>query len=626
MERISSLPRSTKKLIAILLDLGVGIVAVFCAYYLRLDRWAFPVSTEWLSLAAAPLLAFIIFFWLGIYRVIFRHSGLGTMVNLATACLGFAIAYALIFTAIGIPGVPRSIGLLQPILLFLGVVAWRLFARALMERRSEDLGKQRAKRRSLIYGAGAAGRQLAAALAASRWADMVGYVDDDPALVGHALNGKRIYAPEELMDLITDLRIDDLLIALPSATRSRRAQILELASKTGANVRLLPGVDEVALGHIRVNDLREPDIEDILGRDPVPPDPELLASRIAGKRVMVSGAGGSIGAELCRQILAQHPHEIVLFEMSEYSLYSILSELTNLRVKLGFGEVILTPVLASIQSPSVVDATMARCKPETVFHAAAYKHVPLVEANMVEAVKNNIFGTKLLAEAAQRHGVERFVLISTDKAVRPTNVMGATKRVAEQTLQSLTAKGEGSTVFSMVRFGNVLGSSGSVVPLFRAQIKAGGPITVTHRDVTRYFMTIPEASQLVIQAGAMAQGGEVFLLDMGEPVKIVDLARRMIELSGLEPCSAENLDGDIEIEFVGLRPGEKLYEELLIGSGAAKTSHPSIMMANETFMPTEELDKMLAQLAERISAGSDTGEIMEIMELLVPDFDHRPLH
>jgi FlaA1/EpsC-like NDP-sugar epimerase len=616
-----NLSRFTKRALALSADVVLCLATVAVAYYLRLGHWAFPEGTQWLSYAGALLLAIPLFISFGLYRAIFRYAGWGALMAVVRACAVYGAIYSAVFMALGVVGVPRTIGIIQPILLFLSVGASRAVTRYWLGGGYHALMRVGAQRRVLIYGAGSAGRQLAAGLATSDEMHVVGFVDDDVTLQGSVLNGKMIYAPDGLDKVITKLDVADLLLAIPSASRSRRNEILELVRPTHATIRTLPGLADLAHGRVTVNDLRELDIEDLLGRDAVAPNQLLLAKNIADKTVLVSGAGGSIGSELCRQILQLRPKALLLVEQSEFNLYTIHQELEQLSANVDLEGIELVPLLGSVQDEARIDGILGAWKPDTIYHAAAYKHVPLVEFNPAEGVRNNVFGTLNMAQLAKKHAVRDFVLISTDKAVRPTNIMGATKRVAEQILQALAAEG-GDTRFSMVRFGNVLGSSGSVVPLFRRQIKAGGPITITHEDITRYFMTIPEAAQLVIQAGAMATGGEVFVLDMGDPVKIVDLAERMIELSGLSLRNEANPDGDIEIAVVGLRPGEKLYEELLIGDNPEFTSHTRILRARDRFAHWDELASAFDGLHD-LTLSERTSVIIEILQRLVPEFRHQ---
>jgi FlaA1/EpsC-like NDP-sugar epimerase len=617
-DSILNLPRLSKRAIALAMDSILCMLTVAVAYYLRVGEWVYPRGLQWLSYGGALILAVPVFVNFGLYRAIFRYAGWGALMAVVRACLVYSVVYGTFFTAIGVTGVPRTIGIIQPILLFLAIGASRAVTRYWLGGGYLALMRLGSHRRVLIYGAGSAGRQLAAGLATSDEMEVVGFVDDDATLQGSVLNGKMIYAPDGLEALIAKFDVADLLLAIPSASRARRNEILDIARASHATIRTLPGLADLAHGRVTVNDLRELDIEDLLGRDAVEPNQLLLAKNIAEKVVMVTGAGGSIGSELCRQILQLRPKALLLVEQSEFNLYSIHQELELAADNIDLKGVALVPLLGSVQDEIRIDAILAAWKTDTIYHAAAYKHVPLVEHNPAEGVRNNVFGTLNMAQLAKRYGVRDFVLISTDKAVRPTNVMGATKRVAEQILQALAAQG-GGTRFSMVRFGNVLGSSGSVVPLFRKQIKAGGPITITHEEITRYFMTIPEAAQLVIQAGAMAVGGEVFVLDMGDPVKIVDLAERMIELSGLSLRTETNRDGDIEIEVVGLRPGEKLYEELLIGDNPEPTGHARIMKANERYLEWHELSVILEKI-ERSTRSKNDAKVIEHLHAVVPEF------
>lgn len=616
---VVALPRIVKRLVAIASDTLLCMLTVAVAYWLRLDAWVYPVGNQWLSYGFSLALAVPIFVRFGLYRAIFRYVGWHALTSVAWACAIYGLGYALLFTIIGFSNVPRTTGILQPILLFLAIGASRALASLWLGDGYRAILKGGNRRRVLVYGAGSAGRQLEAGLSSSAELSVVGFLDDDRSMWGSNLNGKTIYPPEELPNLIDSLEVSDVLLAMPSASRKLKQDIVGRLRGHKVIVRTLPGMAELANGQVTISDLRSLQIEDLLGRDPVPPDPVLLSNSIADRRIIVTGAGGSIGSELCRQIVRHKPAQIILFEHSEYNLYAIERELAAL-ARVHEIDVDIVPWLASVTDASRVADAFARYKADTVFHAAAYKHVPLVEANPTEGVRNNVFGTSVLAEQAIKYGCSNFVLVSTDKAVRPTNVMGATKRLAEMVLQSL-AKSNPATCFSMVRFGNVLGSSGSVVPLFRRQIAAGGPITLTHKDVTRYFMTIPEAAQLVIQAGAMSHGGDVFVLDMGEPIRIYDLAVRMVELSGLSIKSEDGLTGDVAITVTGLRPGEKLYEELLIGNSPARTSHPLIMKAHEPTPQWAELELALEQLREAIRDNAASRTI-EILLRIVPEFQH----
>lgn len=610
-----ALPRSTKRVLALLVDASLCVLTVWFAYCLRLDDWVILEGVEWLPAIVSLLLAIPIFIVLGLYRAIFRYAGLSAFVTVVKAVAIYALAFMTIFTAISVPGVPRTVGILQPLLLLIAIGLSRMWTRYWLGNAYQRLLNRNQLAKVLIYGAGASGRQLAGALANSAELNVVGYLDDDRNLHGSIMGGLPIYDPTDLPALAVSGDIRDVLLALPNATRQRRNEILENMRKARVTVRTMPDLTALAQGRVAVSDLRELDIEDLLGRNVIAPDRDLIEKNIRNKVVMVTGAGGSIGGELCRQILKNGPSSLLLVEQSEFALYAIHGELEKLAASAGYAEVRIIPFLASVRDGQRIRQIMEAWRPKTVYHAAAYKHVPLVEYNPAEGIRNNVLGTLITAEAARDCGVENFVLISTDKAVRPTNIMGASKRLAEMVLQAMDADrkpGTGSTNFAMVRFGNVLGSSGSVVPLFRQQIRDGGPITLTHPDITRYFMTIPEASQLVIQAGAMSGGGDVFLLDMGEPVLIADLARRMVELSGLTVRDEDEPDGDIELEITGLRPGEKLYEELLIGDNPQTTGHPRIMQAKEDFLPWPELSNRLAAL----DAALDENDIPEAIVLL----------
>jgi FlaA1/EpsC-like NDP-sugar epimerase len=617
-----ALPRALKRLIVLLVDASLCVIAVSLAFYLRVGEWVSlsyhpeykAMTPVWASLA----LAVPVFVAFGLYRAIFRYSGWPALVTVGKAVGLYGLVFMAIFTLVGVPGVPRTVGLIQPLLVLFLVGASRALARYwlgglyLSQLRLGTLPKV------LIYGAGSAGRQLANALANSYEMRVVGYLDDDDRLHGHVLNGLAIYSPQDLSGLVLSLGISDVLLALPTANRKRRNEILALMQQAKVSVRTLPSVMELAQGKVSTADLRELDIDDLLGRDSVPPNHILLGRNVTRKVVLVTGAGGSIGSELCRQILKLKPQSLLLVDQSEYALYEIHQELLDKVQALGEGAVQLVPLLASVRDAERMREVITTWSPDTIYHAAAYKHVPLVEHNPAEALKNNVFGTRTVAQLAAEHGVSDVVLVSTDKAVRPTNIMGASKRLAELVLQALAAE-PGKTTFSMVRFGNVLGSSGSVVPKFRQQIKNGGPITLTHPDVTRFFMTIPEAAQLVIQAGAMAKGGDVFVLDMGESVKIMDLAQRMIELSGLTERSEANPDGDIAIDITGLRPGEKLFEELLIGNDPQPTLHPRIMKASEERMSWADLQDSLNAMQVALDV-NDVGVLRRMLEQLVSGY------
>ncbi|RFC43908.1 MAG: 6-dehydratase FlaA1 and capsular polysaccharide biosynthesis protein EpsC [Verrucomicrobia bacterium] len=589
------LPRHAKIALVLLLDCAACFFTVWLSLYLRLGEFVELTGAPLWAGAISAIVALPIFVKSGLYRAIFRYSGWPALLTVTRAVGFYGMLYAVVFTGIGVTGVPRTVGLIQPILLLLLVGASRAFARVWLGGVYQSRATREGLPRVLVYGAGASGRQLVAAMEGSQRMRVAGFLDDDERLHGRVLNGQTVHSPRRLHELVEALAISDVLLALPSVGRKRRREILDVIAHPKVAVRTLPNLTDLAAGKVSISDVKDLDIDDLLGRDPVPPIASLLSKNIVGKTVLVTGAGGSIGSELCRQILVVEPKTLVLVEQNEFALYRIYEELQN-QAGISFeAEVKLVPLLASVRDEERMGAILGTWCPETVYHAAAYKHVPLVEHNVVEGVRNNLLGTLTVALAARRYGVADFVLISTDKAVRPTNVMGASKRLAEMVLQAMAETSE-ATNFSMVRFGNVLGSSGSVVPKFRQQIKDGGPITLTHPDINRFFMTIPEAAQLVIQAGAMAERGDVFVLDMGEPVKIMDLAVRMIELSGLSVRTEANPDGDISVEITGLRPGEKLHEELLIGNNPQPTGHPRILKAQEEFLPWTVLERHLETL------------------------------
>ena len=572
-----------------------------------------PVRPPLWAAITSVALALPVFVAFGLYRAIFRYSGWPALMAVTRASFVYGLMFAALFTAIEVPGIPRTVGLMQPLLLLLAVGASRAMARFWLGGEYQNLLKHDTLPRVLVYGAGTSGRQLAGALAHSHEMRVAGFLDDDRLLQGNVLDGHRIYAPSDLPALKETLQISDVLLAIPSLNRHQRNEILELMRRSRVSVRTLPRMADLAQGRVSISALRELDLEDLLGREPVAPNHILLRKNIHHKVVLVTGAGGSIGSELCRQVAGLDPTALLLVEQSEFALYELHQELLSRAPPFK-----LVPLLASVQDSHRMHEILSTWSPHTVYHAAAYKHVPMVEHNPAEGLKNNVLGTFTTAMAALGNGVSDFVLISTDKAVRPTNVMGTSKRLAEMVLQALAAESS-ATRFSMVRFGNVLGSSGSVVPLFRQQIKEGGPITLTHEEVTRYFMTIPEAAQLVIQAGAMARGGDVFVLDMGEPVRIMDLARRMVELSGLRVRDSEDPEGDIKIQVTGLRPGEKLYEELLIGNQPEPTEHSRIMKAHEDFLGWSKLDSKLDALTVALNS-NDVDLIRSLLQQLVPGY------
>jgi FlaA1/EpsC-like NDP-sugar epimerase len=616
------LGRYTKRAILVIGDLIVLSLALWLAFALRLGELYVPASWDLLLLlAAAPLIGVATFFQLGLYRVVTRFMG-DQVAILMLLAIGLSILFwALIVFLSGVGGVPRSVVLIYPIIGAAGVWGGRRLAGWLLTHPGGvDLPEQATgnERTVLIYGAGRTGVQLVEALRSSENYAPIGFVDPSETLWGQYLAGLKVYRPQRMAEIIRQHDVDEVLLAIPTAQRRERQAALRELESLKVSVRTLPAMEDLASGRVTVSDLRPVEASDLLGRDPVPANAELLARNIRGRSVLVTGAGGSIGSELVRQILNQSPRSLVLLDVAEPHLYQIEQEVERLLDRqrsepagaASLPDII--PVLGSIQDRALVQRVLRTHRIDTIYHAAAYKHVPIVEHNPVAGLENNTFGTAILAEAAEQAGVERFVLVSTDKAVRPTSIMGASKRLAEMVLQARAAEGS-RTVFTMVRFGNVLDSSGSVVRKFREQIQAGGPVTVTHPDIIRYFMSIPEAAALVIQAGAIATGGEMFVLDMGEPVKIDDLARSMIRLMGKEVRDAEHPDGDIAIEYTGLRPGEKLYEELLLGENARPTEHPRIRKSHEPYLPAA----VLAGALQTLRAAMEVGDVPAIHAALM---------
>lgn len=593
MKSFLYLPRLHKQIVAATADFLLLPFTFYLAIFLRYDGITYELFVRYLWLAvAAPLISIPIFIRLGLYRAVIRFIDQKIVyVTALGVTFSVAVLAALAALVTQMTGLSRGVFGIYWVSAIMYIVASRFITRGYILRIISSNGYIRVA----IYGAGQAGTQLARALRGGNEYMPVAFIDEKKELLGATIGGIKVYSIECLQDLIADKKIKEILLAMPSLSKARQKRILEHLEPFKVKIKVTPPVESLVNGELRLQDIRDIEIEDLLGRDPVAPNFGLISSCITSKSVMVTGAGGSIGSELCRQIIRLRPKKLILFEMSEFALYSIEQELRTIQTTNSF-TVELVPFLGSVLDTEKCILILSTFSIETIYHAAAYKHVPLVEHNPIEGVRNNVLGTFSIADAAIKTGVESFVLISTDKAVRPTNVMGCTKRLAELILQAFSRESYGCTRFSMVRFGNVLGSSGSVVPLFRKQILAGGPLTITHPDITRYFMTIPEAAQLVLQAGAMGEGGDVFVLDMGESVKIMDLAKRMIHLSGLEIKSDLTQDGTIEIEYVGLRPGEKLYEELLIGSNVEGTEHPLIMRAQESEMPWPILEEMLIKL------------------------------
>ena len=617
--RLVALPRRYKRFMQVFVDILLVWAALWLAFVVRLgdSKSIDPFGGHAWLFALAPLISIPLFVRFGMYRAVMRYFGNDALMAIVKAISLSALILALaVYWYQDAPKlIPRSMVLNFWWLSLVMIGGLRLVMRQYFmgDWYSSDQpyrlqGRDAGLPKVAVYGAGAAGNQLVAALRLGRGMRPVAFIDDDSGIANRVIAGLRVYTPKHIQQMINEAGAEEILLAIPSASRTRRREVLENLEKYPLHVRSVPGFMDLASGRVKVDDVQEVDIGDLLGRDAVPPQQDLFERCIRGQVVMVTGAGGSIGSELCRQIIATGPTTLLLFEHSEFNLYCIHSELEQ-RIRRESLPLRLVPILGSIRNAGRLLDVMRTWSVNTVYHAAAYKHVPMVEHNIAEGVLNNVLGSTFTAQAAVRAGVEHFVLISTDKAVRPTNVMGSTKRLAEMVLQALSRESapvlfrddEGlhqvnKTRFTMVRFGNVLGSSGSVIPLFHEQIRKGGPVTVTHPNITRYFMTIPEAAQLVIQAGAMGQGGDVFVLDMGQPVKIAELAEKMIHLSGLSVRSNKNPHGDISIEFTGLRPGEKLYEELLIGDNVSPTEHPMIMRANEEHLPWDSFKKVLGDL------------------------------
>ncbi|MDB4499919.1 polysaccharide biosynthesis protein [Akkermansiaceae bacterium] len=614
-----NLSRKAKVLLLLCADSVLVVFSFFVAMVIRLEELSFCYDSRiWKVLLTTLIVTLVLFRVAGIYSVVNRYITGKFLVLVGKAALLASLSLfliGLVFDA----NLPRSIPFIFWVLILLSITGCRFFLRSVFRR-----GNRSNTRRVIIYGAGDSGLELLNSLFHGRDLTAVAFVDDNPNLHGFSIGGVTVFSPDHLDKLIRKTEAKVLLLAMPSLKEGRRREIINHLSCFGLEIKTVPNISKIVNGLAEISELRVVSAEELLGREPVNPDSTLLGKNISGKAVMVSGAGGSIGSELCRQILLQKPAVILLFEISEFNLYKIEEELSNKvdRLKL---QTSIVPIMGSVCDRSRVEAVIKAFKINTVYHAAAYKHVPLVEENVVEGIKNNVFGTLTIASVAQNLGVQNFILISTDKAVRPVNVMGATKRIAELICQAYSAESS-ATIFSMVRFGNVLGSSGSVIPRFRSQIESGGPLTVTHKNINRFFMTIPEAAQLVIQAGAMAKGGDVFVLDMGEPVKIIDLAITMVQLCGLKPIIVEDLDQftpqrhEIPIHIIGLRKGEKLHEELLIGRDPSPTTHSRIMTASEDYLSFKELSAWLDSLLVACD-DSDLPRIIEHLKEMSLDYE-----
>lgn len=622
IRRTAELPRGVRAALVAFVDVVACAATAILAFWLRFGEWRlYPpavaifiviATSTWLTIAIATR----------VYRSLVRFSGRETIRQLAVRCGMMAIILGVILVPLRVQGIPRTLAVLHPLIFAMALAGIRLGLSSLLLTALYGGPVRQKRKRVLIYGAGSAGEQLATSVRHDPQIRVIGFVDENPVLSHRSLEGKPIWHTDELEQILALEDVDEVFLALSTASRSTRRQIIErLRSRAPlVRVRMLPSVSEIAFEKVSINDLRDVQIEELLGRDEVAPDPRLMGRNITGKSVMVTGAGGSIGSELCRQIILQRPRTLVLVEQSEHALYLIDSELAELKHREGL-DVEIAAELVDVGHGAECTRVFHDWRPNTLFHAAAYKHVPLIESNPLQGLRNNVFGTLNVCLAAEEAGTETFILVSTDKAVRPSSVMGASKRVCELIIQA-RAQAQQALTYSGVRFGNVLGSSGSVVPLFRRQIEKGGPVTITHADVTRYFMTIPEASQLVIQAGAMSEGGDIFLLDMGEPVRVRDLARAMVELSGLSVRDEANPDGDIEIVEIGLRPGEKLFEELLIEENALPTPHSRIVKAREMMIDWLHLKQRLNELSEAIEH-SDQDRAMSLLCLLVPGYRPR---
>jgi len=615
-----NLSRRNKRTLMVLFDACTVIASIFLAFSLRLGHFYYPTGNNHLLLImiASPILALPIFYAFGFYREVIRYVGFKALWQINQATTLYAVLWALISFMAVIDGIPRTVILINWSIVLMSVGGSRFFARWVLSQ--ENITNPLSQKRNvLIYGAGSAGRELCTALYQSSEYNPVAFVDNSVELYRQSINGLEVFNEDDIEDLIQKHNIKEVLLAMPSITRIRRSEIISHLEPFSVVVRSLPSLTEIAQGKVSVNDLLEVDLRDLLGREPVKPNTQLLKTNITNKVVLVSGAGGSIGSELCRQIVSLKPKKLILFELSESSLYLINQELLNISIP----NLEIVPVIGSVANRARIEYICKYYVVKTIYHAAAYKHVPLVEFNPSQGILNNSIGTMVAAQAAIAAKVDTFVLVSTDKAVRPTNVMGASKRIAELVLQALD-RGHHDTCFTMVRFGNVLDSSGSVIPLFKKQIQAGGPVTVTHSNVVRYFMTITEAVELVIQSGAMAKGGEVFVLDMGEPIRIYDLAVKMIQLSGLVVLDENNPSGDIEIKYTGLRSGEKLYEELLVDGRFSMTKNKLIRRAEEGMIDWDQLEPMLTEIKEaskNVGEYDDNEKLYQLIKKLVPQFN-----
>jgi len=611
---ILSLHRYSKRSIAIITDIGLCVLCTWLAFTLRLEELILFKDFNIYPALISIFIAIPTFWLFGLYRTIFRYTGLSIIFNILASTFTYGLLYFLIIGVYSIEGVPRSVGIIQPMILFFGIISSRLIIKYILNHNYSSK-KTLNKKNVLVYGAGESGRQLVEALENNPEFKVVGFLDDNEQLQRQFLLGKTIYSTIKLENLVKTKDISLVFLALPSISRARRNQIIENLNQYKLSVKTLPSISEIVDGKITISDIKDLNVDDLLNREEVKPDIKLLNKNINSKTVLVTGAGGSIGSELCRQIIKLKPKNLLLLELNEFALYKIYEELLSFNKNLK-----IISLLVDAKEQKKLETIFEIFKVDTVYHAAAYKHVPLVEENICEGVRNNVFSTLAIAKAAVNKKVSSLVLISSDKAVRPTNIMGASKRLSELCMQGIYNHTKDiNTNFSIVRFGNVLESSGSVIPKFKKQIKEGGPVTLTHKDVTRYFMTVTEAAQLVIQAGAMGKYSEVFVLDMGESVKIIDLIHKMIKLSGFSIKDDKNQNGDMEVKITGLRPGEKLYEELLIGNNPQKTHHEKIQKAQDSFIPFDKLKLDLDNLYSLLS-DNNVLEVKRTLKRLLPSY------
>ncbi len=613
-----NIPRYVKRFIVITNDICLSVISLWIAFYLRLDEFVYlSGNISWVALISI-LISIPIFWMMNMYKSIFRYSGRSELITVFLAIVVYGMIFFFIIVIYSIPGIPRSIGILQPIVYFFAISASRLTARFILNEYSKTFKNDINIQNTLVYGAGLAGRQISLLLEKNVDIKVFGYIDDNVILQGQQINGQNIYSFEEAQNIIPKKKISHILLAIPSLSRNKRKKLIDKIEILKVKIQTLPSISDMMLGKLKISDIKDLDIEDVLGRDSVEPNYKLLSRNTSDKTVLITGAGGSIGSELCRQVLKLMPRNLILVDSSEHSLYEIHSEIDEIKKNnKDYLRVNIFPFLLSIRNLNHLDEIFKTFNPDTVYHAAAYKHVPIVEENVNIGIDNNVIGTLELAKITLNNQVKDLVFISSDKAVRPTNIMGASKRLSEICLQSLFKnQSNKKTKLSIVRFGNVLNSSGSVIPKLKKQLIDGGPVTLTHENVTRYFMTISEAAQLVIQAGGLSSGNDIFLLDMGEPIKIKDLIQKVVNLSGLTLRDEKNLEGDIDIEIIGLRPGEKLFEELLISNKSEITEHSKIFKALDPFPEWDELKFKINALENSINSGDVECSVQLLSELV----------